>query len=211
VGDLCIFTQKLCTTLLTAFPDHFEGWGNGQENDRFPYRQRQLIWAGREEGGLVAKKDGPSRTQCGPAGGPWTRPMRSRTGEQGGSVCRGWRAATPSRRKVIGMQKTEPACLLDISKGRYNKPGTTLMSTLPNTVALEHPTEASAQEEDLRQGLATLRLENLSVGGDALSIFERYACGEITLAELGDQIDQFHEQRYGRSLPVSGDDGSSES
>ena len=85
------------------------------------------------------------------------------------------------------------------------------MSTLPNTVALEHPAEASAREEDLRQGLATLRLENLSVGGDALSIFERYAGGEITLAELGDQIDQFHEQRYGRSLPVSGDDGSSES
>jgi hypothetical protein len=86
------------------------------------------------------------------------------------------------------------------------------MSSLPKPPSSElRASDRLARENDLRQGLATLRLEGLFVTGEALDIFESYAQGHITIEQMGAAIDSLHEERYGRSLPLSGNTNPQES
>jgi hypothetical protein len=85
------------------------------------------------------------------------------------------------------------------------------VSSLPKPSSELHASDRCARENDLRQGLAALRLEGLSISGEALKIFESYAQGHMTIEQMGDAIDSLHEQRYGRSLPLSGNTNPRES
>jgi len=72
---------------------------------------------------------------------------------------------------------------------------------------ITHPTardEITKREEDYRQALATLRLEGLEPAVEADAIFQRYARSELTLEEMGAEIDKLHERQFG-PVPLSGD------
>lgn len=64
--------------------------------------------------------------------------------------------------------------------------------------------ESAARLEDYRQAIATLRLEGLQPGDEARAIFQRYVDGELTLTEMGAEIDKLHERQFGRPVPLSG-------
>ena len=54
---------------------------------------------------------------------------------------------------------------------------------------------------EVRESLASVRLEGLEPGPEAIDIFERYADGHITLEQFGLEIDSLHDRKYG-PLPV---------
>ncbi len=54
---------------------------------------------------------------------------------------------------------------------------------------------------DVRESLASVRLEGLEPGQEAIDIFERYVDGHITLEQLGLEIDALHDRKYG-PLPI---------
>lgn len=57
--------------------------------------------------------------------------------------------------------------------------------------------ERAKREQDYRQAAASLRLEGLAPGAPADAIFRRYVNGELTLDEMGVEIDRLHERRLG--------------
>lgn len=68
--------------------------------------------------------------------------------------------------------------------------------------------EITAQErvkrlDQVRQALASVRLEGLEPGDEAQSIYQRYVNGELTLEELGAEIEKLHDREYG-PVPKSG-------
>jgi Antitoxin VbhA len=64
--------------------------------------------------------------------------------------------------------------------------------------------ERAKREQDYRQALASLRLEGLAPGAAANTIFQRYVIGELTLDQMGAEIDKLHERRLG-PVRLSGD------
>ena len=62
--------------------------------------------------------------------------------------------------------------------------------------------ERAKRLEPVRQALASVRLEGLEPGEEALAIFQRYADGELTREEMGAEIDAMHDRKYG-PVPVS--------
>lgn len=64
--------------------------------------------------------------------------------------------------------------------------------------------ERAGREEDYRQALASLRLEGLAPGTEARAIFQRYVDGELTIEQMGAEIDTLHERRIG-PVRLSGD------
>ena len=57
--------------------------------------------------------------------------------------------------------------------------------------------ERARREEEYRQALASLRLEGLAPGAEGRAIFQRYVDGELTLEQMGAEIDTLHERRIG--------------
>jgi hypothetical protein len=57
--------------------------------------------------------------------------------------------------------------------------------------------EIAKREADLQDVLASLRIEGLQPSPEAMAIFERYAAGEFTKAEMGAAIESLHERKYG--------------
>jgi hypothetical protein len=53
----------------------------------------------------------------------------------------------------------------------------------------------------VEQALATVRLEGLEPGSEALAIYQRYVEGELTLKQLGSEIDILNDRDYG-PLPL---------
>lgn len=53
------------------------------------------------------------------------------------------------------------------------------------------------RQEDYRQALASLRLEGLAPGAEARAIFQLYVNGQLSLEEMGAEIDKLHERRIG--------------
>jgi len=51
--------------------------------------------------------------------------------------------------------------------------------------------------EEVRQALASVRLEGLEPGEEAKAIFQRYVDGESTLDQMGEEIEALHEREYG--------------
>ena len=64
--------------------------------------------------------------------------------------------------------------------------------------------ESATRLEDYRQAIASLRLEGLKPGDEAKAIFRQYVNGELSLAEMGVEIDKLHERQFGRPVPISG-------
>ena len=60
--------------------------------------------------------------------------------------------------------------------------------------------ERAKRSSDVEQALATVRLEGLEPGAEALAIYQRYVEGEISLKQVGVEIDAMNERDYG---PVS--------
>jgi hypothetical protein len=64
--------------------------------------------------------------------------------------------------------------------------------------------ERANREEEYRQPVASLRLEGLAPGAEANAIFQCYVDGELTLDQMGAEIDRLHESRLG-PVRLSGD------
>jgi len=64
--------------------------------------------------------------------------------------------------------------------------------------------ERARRGEEYHQALASLRLEGLAPGGEARAIFQRYVDGELTLEQMGAEIDTLNERRIG-PVRLSGD------
>jgi hypothetical protein len=62
--------------------------------------------------------------------------------------------------------------------------------------------ELAERKDAVHQAVASVRLEGLEPSEEALSIFQRYADGELTIEEMGSEIDAMHDREYG-PVPVS--------
>ena len=51
--------------------------------------------------------------------------------------------------------------------------------------------------DNVRQALASVRLEGLEPGDEAKAIFSRYVEGELTLEQMGAEIEALHDREYG--------------
>jgi hypothetical protein len=60
--------------------------------------------------------------------------------------------------------------------------------------------ERAKREDEVRQALASVRLEGLEPGVEALSVYRRYVDGDLTLQQMGAEIEALHDRKYG---PVS--------
>jgi len=72
---------------------------------------------------------------------------------------------------------------------------------MPPNVKITGPERAKRLDE-VRQALASVRMEGLEPGGEALSIYQHYVDGELTLQEMGAEIEALHDREYGPA-PVS--------
>jgi hypothetical protein len=61
--------------------------------------------------------------------------------------------------------------------------------------------ERAKRLSNVREALASVRLEGLEPGQEAVSIFERYVEGELTLEQVGTEMDALHDRKYG-PVPV---------
>jgi hypothetical protein len=57
--------------------------------------------------------------------------------------------------------------------------------------------ERAKRLSEVRQALASVRLEGLEPGGEAQSIYRRYAEGELTLEQMGMEIEALHDREHG--------------
>ncbi len=60
--------------------------------------------------------------------------------------------------------------------------------------------ERAKRLNEVSQALASVRLEGLEPGPEAHSIYQRYVDGELTLEQMGAEIEALHAREYG---PVS--------
>jgi hypothetical protein len=63
--------------------------------------------------------------------------------------------------------------------------------------------ERAKRLDEVRQALASVRMEGLEPGDEAQSIYRRYVDGELTLQEMGAEIEALHDREYG-PVPSSG-------
>ncbi len=61
--------------------------------------------------------------------------------------------------------------------------------------------ERAKRLNDVAEALASVRLEGLEPGQEAIGIFERYVDGGITIDQVGSEIDALHDRKYG-PLPL---------
>jgi hypothetical protein len=73
---------------------------------------------------------------------------------------------------------------------------------MPPAVNITGPERAKRLDE-VGQALASVRLEGLEPGDEAQSIYQRYVDGELTLQEMGAEVEALHDREYG-PVPVSG-------
>jgi hypothetical protein len=65
--------------------------------------------------------------------------------------------------------------------------------------------ERATRSWNVEQALASVRLEGLEPGAEALAIYQRYVEGEISLEQVGSEIDALHDRKYGPvRLPRNG-------
>jgi Antitoxin VbhA len=57
--------------------------------------------------------------------------------------------------------------------------------------------ERAKRLDEVRQALASVRLEGLEPGHEAHSIYQRYVEGELTLEQMGAEIEALHDREYG--------------
>ncbi len=59
------------------------------------------------------------------------------------------------------------------------------------------PQERAKRLDEVCQALASVRLEGLEPGREAHSIYQRYVDGELTLEQMGAEIEALHDREYG--------------
>jgi len=65
--------------------------------------------------------------------------------------------------------------------------------------------ELAKRASDVEEALASVRLEGLEPGADALAIHQRYVNGEIDLEQLEREIETLHDRQFGPvRLPRNG-------
>jgi hypothetical protein len=57
--------------------------------------------------------------------------------------------------------------------------------------------ERAKRLDEVKQALASVQLEGLEPGDEAQAIFQRYIDGELTLAQMGAEIEALHDREYG--------------
>ena len=62
--------------------------------------------------------------------------------------------------------------------------------------------ERAQRLSEVCQALASVRLEGLEPGGEAHAIYQRYVEGELTLEQMGAEIEALHDREHG-PIPVS--------
>jgi hypothetical protein len=62
--------------------------------------------------------------------------------------------------------------------------------------------ERVKRHNEVQQALASVRLEGLEPGDEAQSIYQRYVDGELTLEQMGAEIEALHDREHG-PVPVS--------
>ena len=72
---------------------------------------------------------------------------------------------------------------------------------MPSTLKITEQDRIKRRSE-VQQALASVRLEGLEPGEVAQSIYQRYADGELTLEQMGAEIEALHDREYG-PLPLS--------
>jgi hypothetical protein len=63
--------------------------------------------------------------------------------------------------------------------------------------------ERAKRADEVRQALASVRLEGLEPGDEAQSIYQRYVDGKLTIEQMGAEIEALHDRQHG-PVPVSG-------
>ena len=71
---------------------------------------------------------------------------------------------------------------------------------MPSTLKIDEQ-ERAKRLFDVENALASVRLEDLEPGPEAVDIFERYVDGDITLEQVGVEIDALNDRDYG-PLPI---------
>ncbi len=61
--------------------------------------------------------------------------------------------------------------------------------------------ERAKRHNEVQQALASVRLEGLEPGDEAQSIYQRYVDGELTLEQMGAEIEALHDREHG-PVPV---------
>ena len=61
--------------------------------------------------------------------------------------------------------------------------------------------ERAKRLDEVRQALASVRLEGLEPGQEVHFIYQRYVDGELTLEQMGAEIEALHDREYG-PVPV---------
>jgi hypothetical protein len=75
---------------------------------------------------------------------------------------------------------------------------------MPSTLKITEQ-ERAKRLFNVEQALASVRLEGLEPGQEALAIYQRYVDGEITLKQVGVEIEALHDRKYGPvRLPRNG-------
>jgi len=65
--------------------------------------------------------------------------------------------------------------------------------------------ERAKRYSDMEQALASVRLEGLEPGAEAIAIYQRHAEGEISLEEAGREIEKLNDRDFGPlRLPGNG-------
>ena len=67
---------------------------------------------------------------------------------------------------------------------------------LPLTLKITEQ-ERAKRHNEVQQALASVRLEGLEPGDEAQSIYQRYAVGELTLEQMGAEIEALHDREHG--------------
>jgi hypothetical protein len=57
--------------------------------------------------------------------------------------------------------------------------------------------ERAERASNVEEAVHSVRLEGLEPGPEALAIYQRYVEGEITLKQVGSEIDALHDRKYG--------------
>jgi hypothetical protein len=57
--------------------------------------------------------------------------------------------------------------------------------------------ERAKRSYNVREAVASVRLEGLEPGPEALAIYQRYVEGEISLGQVGAEIDALNDRDYG--------------
>jgi hypothetical protein len=67
---------------------------------------------------------------------------------------------------------------------------------MPQTLKISAEERAN-RSDAVEEALASVRLEGLEPGPEALAIFQRHVDGDLNMEEAGKEIEKMHDRKYG--------------